>query len=330
MNSVAICIPTYNQADYLAEAVNSAFSQSSSGTEVWLSDDASTDHTPARVAELAFVYPSLKMFRQETNLGMSGNPRWVVRQPQSEFIVKLDSDDRLHSEFVDKLAALMYAYPKAGYAHCSVNQINDQGVQTRTRRLSRRTGFQDADASLQVSVTGYGVAANICMFRREALAAVDYYKPDMGFCDDWDLAVRIADAGWGNVYCEEVLASYRVWDGADSGRARRQVAEMNGARRVYEEALLPAYRKRNWDVSPVLDARRKRALSYSDTLASPALSNTEREQIVDAMRGLGNSAELDRRLMMYRMGFGPLFQLRRKWTMQAKDAVKGLLHSGSS
>ena len=100
--SVAICIPTFNQAPYLEGAVRSALAQTHP-CEVWVSDDASTDETPAVMARLLLVFPQIKHIRQKRNLGMSGNPRWIVQQPDTEYIVKLDSDDELNPNHVKKL-----------------------------------------------------------------------------------------------------------------------------------------------------------------------------------------------------------------------------------
>ena len=329
MNSVAICIPTYNQAAYLPETVRSAYSQNEP-VEVWLSDDCSRDDTGTVVADLQREFPALRAFRQETNLGMSGNPRWIVSQPKTDLIVKLDSDDRLHPEYVGQLAALLSAHPQAGYAHCSVLQIDEEGNTTRTRRLSRRTGFQSAEESLKALPSGFRVAANICMFRREALAAVDFYKKNLGFCDDWDLAVRLADAGWGNVYDEAILASYRVWGGAGNARARRVLAEATGSVRVFEEALEPAYRRRRWDLAPLIQARENRALGLSIVLSLPGKSTAERTELTEALLRLGASPRLERRLKVYRLGFGPMLRWNAHLQVHAKDAIKALLRRGTS
>lgn len=325
MSTVAICIPTFNQASYLAESVRSAFTQDYPHLEIWLSDDASTDRTPEVVADLQKEFPALKPFRQPKNLGMGGNPKWVVRQPKTEFIVKLDSDDRLHPAYVSKLLGLLQTHERAAYGHAAVNQINDAGQVTRARRLARPGGFQSAEESLRGLVSNFRVAANICMFRRAALEEIDFYRDDMAFCDDWDAAVRIADAGWGNVYCPEILADYRVWDDANNVRARRKMLEVEGSRRVYADALTPAFRRRQWDVTPLTAARQQWAINHSIALTSPLFAPAERVALTDALRQLGGSPRLERRLRLYRMGFGPWLQRRDSALLRTKDIVKKLL-----
>ena len=330
-DAVAICVPTYNQAPYLADAVRSACAQTyrdSAGRapEIWLSDDASTDETPAVAAQLQLEFPQLNAFRQPHNLGMSGNPRWVVKQPRTRYIVKLDSDDILHPDYVRELVKLLEAQPQAGYGHVAVEQIDEAGAVTRVRRLQRASGFVGADEALRAAVRGYRVAANICIFRREALEAVDFLKTDMAFCDDWDLSVRLADAGWGNVYCEQILAQYRVWEDADQVRPRRKLDEIEGNIRVFHESLAPAFARRGWDEAPIRAQRRANALQHASVLDSPLFAPAQRQKLARLLRQLGDSPRLRVRLRAMRAGYGPLL----RWQINAQNSARDQLKSALS
>ena len=74
------------------------------------------------------------------------------------------------------------------------------------------------------AVTGYRVAANIVMFRAAPLRQLDYYRGRPDFVEDYDLSVRMPDAGYGNVYCDEILARYRVWTDPKRGALEAQGA----------------------------------------------------------------------------------------------------------
>src|SRR5690606_23416431 len=135
------------------------------------------------------------------------------------YVVRLDSDDLLRPDYCVKLSALLEENPTAAVAHAAVEEIDEFGRHRRIRRLHRATGFQSGEDALRDGIFGYRVAANICMFRRSALEKTGIlYRPKLKFCEDWDLFLRLADAGWGNVYCNEVLASYRVWTDAAGDR----------------------------------------------------------------------------------------------------------------
>jgi glycosyltransferase involved in cell wall biosynthesis len=64
---VSVIIPCYNQAGFLAEAVESVLSQSHKQFEIIVIDDGSTDNT----SEVAACFPNVRYINQE-NQGLSG------------------------------------------------------------------------------------------------------------------------------------------------------------------------------------------------------------------------------------------------------------------
>lgn len=320
--NATICIPTYNQSQYLPYSVGSACQQTYPNIEVWVSDDASTDQTPEVVSQLCTKYPALLAFRQPQNLGMSGNLRWILPQPKTTYIARLDSDDLLLPNYLQVLIPLLEKFPQAGYAHVAVQQINQNGEVTRIRRLARATGFQSAEESLQSQVYGYRVAANICLFRREALESVGFVKPGENYCDDWDLSVRIADAGWGNVYADEIHAGYRVWSDAGQIRPKRKVDELRGCIRVFEESLTPAFERRGWDTKIIHHQRCQMALTHATVLDSPLFTAAEQATILELLQELGDSPALQRRLRLLGWGFGSYFRWQSSLKIKFKDMLK--------
>jgi hypothetical protein len=254
-------------------------------------------------------FPQIHHVRHKQNLGIQGNPRWVVQQPLTEYIVRLDSDDELYPDYLDKLVKALLANPSAGYAHAAVQEIGGDGRKQKLRLLARKTGLQNGDESLRASVTGYRVAANICIFRRAALQQVDYYRSGLNFAEDWDLAIRLADAGWGNVYINEVLANYRVWDTPAHVRSRRKLAEVEGCRRVIEESLIPAFNRRGWHSAPIRNSRRRMALRHAECLRLNQFSETEQNDLKQALSRLGDSLTLRCKFRWIRTPLAPLFQL---------------------
>ena len=322
---VAVCIPTFNQASYLSVAVASVFSQTRKPDEVWISDDCSTDDTQTVVDGLLREYPSIKYFRQEKNLGMGGNPNWLMRGPKTEFVAKLDSDDFYEPEYIGKLVEVLERNPKAGYAHAATWQVNDAGVRVRARCLYRNYEYISGEDSLRMLSNGYKVSSNIIVFRRDALESVDFWKSDMAFGDDFDLAVRLADAGWGNVYILEFLANYRVWSDASNYRAGRRLSEINGMRRVFEESLMPAYVRRNWSLGPLLSKRRLMAANYVNGFHKLAANSEASEAIKDALITLGDGWRLRFNFFLVKIGLGYSLEAKSRARVRVGDFIKKLI-----
>ncbi len=322
VSRVAICIPTYNQVQYLAESVGSACQQTYPAIEVWVSDDASTDATPEVMAELWRQFPQVHYHRHPRNLGIAAHINWLLRQPQTEFIVRLDSDDVLHPHYVETLLKLMTKYPKAGYAHAAVQEIDEHGNECRIRRLSRQQEFQDSENSLLSSVSGYRVAANICMFRTEALQELNFTEGRPTCIEDYDLSIRMADAGYGNVYSNQIISSYRVWTDAGQVRAKRKAKELRCLIQVYEQSLYPAFKRRGWDTEIIHYQRCQIALNYSIDLDSPLFTAPEQATIVELLQELGDSPALQSRLRLLGWGFGCYFRWQSSLKLKLKDQSK--------
>jgi hypothetical protein len=321
---ITICIPTFNQAAFLPKAVQSALGQEDDIT-LWVSDDASTDDASDRMRE--FENDSrVRYVRQPRNLGIAANVKWLLSQPDSEYIIRLDSDDLLLPGYAARLRELLEANPSAGVAHCAVKEIDQFGRYRRLRRLHRTSGYEDAETALRAAGGGYKVAANICMFRRSALDGLDILREGHNFAEDWDLWIRLADAGWGNVYLDEPLACYRVWTDKKGVRAKRKVSELIGCRRVFEESLEPAFIRRGWDTSHLEQRRQELAASHAGALAeNPTLTANEREDIITALKSLGDGQPLEKMLKAIEDGRGPLIIAKRKLHSFARDTAKTAL-----
>lgn len=90
---VSVMIPTYNQENYIAQAIESVLMQDYENLEIIISDDCSTDKT----GEIAQKYASdsrVRYIRNPRNLGRVGNYRnTLLRHTTGEWVVNLDGDD---------------------------------------------------------------------------------------------------------------------------------------------------------------------------------------------------------------------------------------------
>lgn len=302
-----VCIPTYNQAEYLRDAVLSVALQTAP-VRLLVSNDASPDNTVEVLRELQEQYEFVAV-NQPRNLGISANLQWLLRAAETPLIMRLDSDDVLHPEYIAELSALLERYPKAGYAHCAIQDIDAEGKALRERRLARSDVFQDAETALRRAVGGYQVTANVLLFRREALLSVDFGagSEKVNFVEDYDLSVRLADAGWGNVYSNKVLASYRIWHAASRPAVGRKLTEIRGVTHIFEESLARAFRKRGWPMEVLARRRAALALANAEILDRGEFAPGQREEMAEALLGLS-----DRRLARMAVGPGPLAYLVRR------------------
>jgi hypothetical protein len=325
--TVAICIGTYNQSQYLKGSIESALAQTYPIQEFWVADDASTDDTPAVMAEICKLYPHIRYYRQPKNLALPGNLSWLLAQPATDLIVRLDSDDRLEPDYVKVLAELMRQNPQAGFAHCDVGELDKENRRPRIRRLTRTKTYESPEDALKSNASGYRTAANCILYRAQALREVNYYIPNLDWrtCEDWDMCLRMAAAGWGNVYAPQVLSNYRVWDDAQGVRAKRKMSEVMTNIAIYKHTLIPEYQKRGWSIAPLERNMRSKAIAFADAIDSPLFTEQDRVAYKALLKDLGESTSLSVAIALAELGFNPVVRWWSRTRMRAKDAVKVML-----
>ena len=325
--SVAVCIPTYNQAEYLKLSIESALNQTYPDVSVYVSDDKSTDDTEGICEFFEKDYSNFYYTRNDNNLGIAKNVDKLLRWPKTDFIVRLDSDDLLHPGYVATLLSLFEKYPEAGVGHVNVQQIDEEGGFTRKRLLARTQEYYSAEKSLRESIYGYKVAANICMFKRSVLEKLNFTNGRPEYTEDYDLWVRIADAGYGNVFSSKILAFYRVWVDKNNYRVSigRKEAELIGYARLFTECIEPAFNKRNWNIKVVGGQREKFALEHAVALMNLHFTLSEKKIIQKRVLEIYNSKKVKARISTYSAANSlgaKIFSFRRLIAVKFKDALK--------
>jgi len=107
---VSICIPTYNRAGMVGDAIGSALAQTYPALEVLVVDNASTDGTAEVVA--SFRDPRLRFVRNPENLGLFGNFNRCIELARGTLIHLLHSDDTIPPEFTETCVEFLIAHPE--------------------------------------------------------------------------------------------------------------------------------------------------------------------------------------------------------------------------
>ena len=123
---VSVVIPCYDQAHFLSEAIESVVAQTYPHIEVIVVDDGSNDNTAA----VANRYPGIRYFRQQ-NQGLAAARNAGLRQTVGQYLVFLDSDDRLLPHALEAGLRCFQENPACGfvYGHCQF--VAFEGTPTR-------------------------------------------------------------------------------------------------------------------------------------------------------------------------------------------------------
>jgi len=94
---VSVCIPTYNYAKYLPEAIDSVLSQNYANFELLIIDDCSQDSTSEIVMSYAAHDNRIIFKRNSFNVGMAENWNLCMQEASGDYIKFLFGDDMLCS-----------------------------------------------------------------------------------------------------------------------------------------------------------------------------------------------------------------------------------------
>lgn len=237
---VSIVIPCYQQAHFLAEAIESALAQSYRPLDVTVVDDGSTDTT----AEIVAGYPDVRGLRQRNQgIAAARNAGW--RASRAPYVIFLDSDDRLLPRAAEAGVAALDADPAAAFAVGRHRRIAADGTPLRTP--VRAPIVEDHYVSL---VRRCWITVPEVMYRRSALKVVGGYDRRLRYAEDYDLYLRLARRFPIVAHAAEV-AEYRQHPGTLS----RDVEEMLAA----TLAVLAPHRPGTGATPALRDAWRERA-----------------------------------------------------------------------
>jgi len=191
-----IVIPCFNHGEYLDEAIMSVFNQTDPSFEVVVVDDGSTDQATLQAID-ALDWPRTRVIRQE-NRGLPAARNVGITAGRGRFVVPLDADDVLEPGFLSVLKATLEDNPQAAYVHCNGRYFSDLDAYWITRP------FNPYQLLLSNSVIG------CVLLRKAAWEAVGGYDDAMvAGNEDWDLWLRLLEAGWGQVKEPQPLFRYR-------------------------------------------------------------------------------------------------------------------------
>ncbi len=123
-SSYYIVIPAHNEEQYLAEALESVVQQSLSPKRVVVVNDHSTDATSGIIEEYTRRYPFIRGLEKESSdehlpgskVVAAFNTGLEVLDEEYDFLVKLDADTVLPSDYFEKIASLFDSSEKIGIA----------------------------------------------------------------------------------------------------------------------------------------------------------------------------------------------------------------------
>ncbi|MGA0597842.1 glycosyltransferase [Enterovirga sp. CN4-39] len=258
---VSVVLPVYNQANYLAAAVEGVLAQTYSDWELIIVDDGSKDDVADAVSRFAHD-PRVRLFHQP-NQRLPSALNNGFRRARGSFLTWTSADNVMLPHQLEVLLRALESSPTAGLAYSNYEAIDDRGApltDPKWREHNRMDGTSSVRLPAFVAVDNFHASEDnflgaSFLWRADIHAVVGCHDENLFGGEDYDFWLRM-NTVTAFVHVPDSLYKYRVHDNTLNARAK----ELNIRGNV--ERLLSVDRD-----------RRSTLLKQSESLAPPLRSS---------------------------------------------------------
>lgn len=183
MNKVTIMIPTFNQAQYIEQCINSVLVQEYSNLEVIISDDSINNETEKIIKEKYLNDSRVIYFHNIPALGRVGNYRKTLfERATGDFVLNLDGDDWLiDTSYISKAVRILEEHKNVVCVFS--NQVNYYQNENKFVENNANKCLEEINEgnNLFFAYPYEKISLNHLsnIYRREDAISIDYYRQDI-------------------------------------------------------------------------------------------------------------------------------------------------------
>lgn len=219
----------YNSARTVEETMRSVLDQTECDLELIVVNDGSTDTSLEVLERVAAGDPRVRIISQP-NGGVCAARNTGLRAARAPLISLVDSDDRLHPEFLAKHASRLAADPTVGLSYCRYRYMDAAG-----RPLGRATRVLSRDLEPRDMLHSNPVSGVSFLARREIFDEAGLFNTNLRRNEDKEWLFRATLTRWRITAIDEALVDYRITAGGLS-------SDLEGMMTAFETVLDEARR----------------------------------------------------------------------------------------
>jgi glycosyltransferase involved in cell wall biosynthesis len=204
---VSVIIPCYNQAHYLANAIETTLESSYSNLEIIVINDGSKDN----ILEIMDKYrdnPKIRLHNQE-NTGLSKARNKGIELARGELLQFLDSDDWLHPHKIEKQVKILGENLDIDLVYCDDYMVyNETELSERYSVNTRCYGPKEQDIFDSLWLQNIFVV-HAALVRIEWVKKANGFSPEHSNLADWEFWLRLSAMGCKALFLNERLVYYR-------------------------------------------------------------------------------------------------------------------------
>lgn len=222
MSKVSVIMPCYNDGAYIEEAMASVYAQTYKDIELIIIDDGSDDERTLEIlSRISNV--NTKILRTE-RLRPAGARNAGISQATGKYILPVDSDDIIESDYVEKAVNILEKNDQIGVVYCYADLFGEKSGRWDLPNYSLEKMLLD------------NIVFVTSLFRKEDWEKVGGFHTNMHHgMEDYDFWLSILELGREIYQIPEVLFHYRI---KPTSRTTEFVSNIQVVRQTYREIYL--------------------------------------------------------------------------------------------
>lgn len=212
--TLSVLLANYNHGAYVSGTLTALLEQDVPPTEIIVVDDASTDDSLDRIAEISRNDARVRLLRNDDNKGVVPSYQRALANAKCEFVYLAAADDRVLPGLFGRSLEIIAQHPTAAFC-CS-----DPGRLIAETGSIRKDPFGVSDepvylspdtAARAMAQRGFFIAAHTCIVRRSAMVDYGPFQTELRWHYDWFLLTVLA-LQHGVCYVPDCMALLRIVD----------------------------------------------------------------------------------------------------------------------
>jgi glycosyltransferase involved in cell wall biosynthesis len=233
---VSVCIPTYNGAAFVAEAIESVLAQDGVDIEVVVVDDGSDDAT----LEIVRSVPDsrIQVHRNAARRGIPGNWNRCLEVATGEFVSVFHQDDLMLPGNLESKVGMLAGDPGMSFVHSAIELLVEPSAVDEggywVDRSDHDFTAEGADYFRKLYLSDNLICAPAVVARRRCLLDLGGFDEDLGFTPDYEMWLRLCVEGRVG-FLSRPLIRYR-WHGGNASLEFRGKSGPDEVKRARQQA----------------------------------------------------------------------------------------------
>lgn len=202
VDTIGVVVTLYNYGNVVTETLDSIAASTGVNIEIVIVDDHSTDGGGGVVRQWMADHDDVAvlLLSRAANRGLGPARNLGLTRVRAQKIMMMDADNHVYPTCLQRLARVLDSEPDAAFAYATLEAFGSD------------PGLRSAQGWHVPWLCDANYIDAQAMLRRSTVDRFDGYRVDdsMYGWEDWDLWLRIADAGEHGVHVPEMLGRYRT------------------------------------------------------------------------------------------------------------------------